>query len=165
MTLEIGTDDTLQSLTISEASHGLARLIQASRRTLWLRIPSLDALTSDNAVCEAIKSLAISSERVDIRILFDDQENAIREGHRLIHLARRLPSRISLRQTQHDDRDVQACHAIGDGTGLFEAKGWPRPARIHLCGHRLPHAPRLARAFRERWERAGGSPELREIRL
>lgn len=165
MAFEIGKDDTLLSLPHGEASQGLASLIEGCRRTFWLRLPLLDGLTADSAVCDAIKTLAISSERVDIRILFDSQEAAIRDGHRLIHLARRLPSRLQLRQTQQDDRDELACHAIGDGTGLFEAKGWPRPARIHLCGHRLPQAPRLARDFQNIWERAGGNPELRELKL
>ena len=165
MSFEIGLDDTLLTLPYGEARQGLASLVSGCRRTLWLRIPVLDALTADTAVCEAIKTLALSSARVDIRVLFDDQEAAIRDGHRLIHLARRLPSRIQLRQTQQDDRDPLACHAVGDGTGLFEAKGWPRPARVHLCGHRLPQAPRLARAFEVLWERAGGNPELRELRL
>ena len=165
MRLEIGQDDTLHSLSHSEASQALADLVSACRRTLWLRVPVLDGLTADPTVCDEIKTLAISSERVDIRVLYDDQEVAIREGHRLIHLARRLPSRLQLRQTQHDDRDEHVCHAIGDGTGMFEARGWPRPARVHLCGHRLPRAPRLARDFLTLWERAGGSAELRELRL
>lgn len=165
MPLAIGTDDTLQSLSRSEASQALASLVAACSRSLWIRVPLLDELTADSEVCEAIKTMAISSERIDIRILFDDHDNAIRDGHRLVHLARRLPSRLQLRQTQQDDRDTRACHAIGDGTGLFEAKGWPRPDRVHLCGHRLPRAPRLARDFREHWERAGGNPELRELRL
>lgn len=165
MTFEIGQDDTLLTLSYDEASQALASLISACRRTLWLRVPLLDALTADRQVCDAIKTLAIRSQRVDIRILFDSQEDAIRDGHRLIHLVRRLPSRLQLRHTHQDELDARACHAIGDGSGLFEAKGWPRPTRIHLCGHRLPQAPRLAREFREVWERAGGHPELRELRL
>ena len=165
MPFEIGKNETLLSVKHSEASQALASLIRASRRSLWLRVPLLDPLTADSAVCDAIKSLALSSQRVDIRVLFDDQEAAIRDGHRLIHLARRLPSRLQLRQSQDDDRDPQACFGIGDGTGLFEAKGWPRPVRIHLCGHRLPLAPRLARDFQAIWERGGSNPELRELRL
>ena len=116
-------------------------------------------------MCSAIKALALSSARIDIRILFDSQESAVRNGHRLVHLSRRLPSRITLRQTQQDDNDAEQCFAIADGTGLFEASGWPRPGRLDLCAHRLPRAPRLGKQFQEHWERAGGSPELRELRL
>ena len=165
MYLVIGDDDTLHHPDYQDASHALASLIGASRRSLWLRVPALDALTGSAEVCSAVKALSLSSARVDIRILFDSADNAVRNGHRLVHLSRRLPSRIFLRQTQHDDNDPQLCFAIGDGTGLFEASGWPRPGRLDLCGHRLPRAPRLGEQFQEHWERAGGSPELRELRL
>ena len=165
MPFVIGDDDTLLHPQFREASAALASLISACRRTLWLRVPELDGLTADNAVCDALKNLALSSEKTDIRIQYDSQEHAVRNGHRLIHLARRLPSRLQLRQSQEDDRDPQLCFAIGDGTGLFEARGWPRPARLDLCAHRLPRAPRLARQFQEQWERAASSTELRELRL
>lgn len=165
MQLVIGNDDTVHHPARHDASHALAALIGASRRSLWLRVPTLDALTESAEVCSAVKALSLSSARADIRILFDSVDNAVRNGHRLVHLSRRLPSRIFLRQTQHDDNDTQLCFAIGDGTGLFEASGWPRPERLDLCGHRLPRAPRLGQQFREHWERAGGSPELRELRL
>lgn len=165
MQLVIGDDDTLHHPDRHHAGHALATLIGASRRSLWLRVPTLDALTDNAEVCSALKRLALSSARADIRILFDSADNAVRNGHRLVHLSRRLPSRITLRQTQQDDSDAQLCFAIADGTGLFEASGWPRPGRLELCGHRLPRAPRLGKQFQEHWERAGGSPELRELRL
>lgn len=165
MPFVIGDDDTLHHPEFSEASTALATLIAACRRSLWLRMPALDGLTADRGLCDALKLLALSSAKVDIRIQYDSQDNAVRNGHRLIHLARRLPSRIQLRQSQEDDRDGQLCFAIGDGTGLFEAPGWPRPSRLDLCAHRLPRAPRLARQFQEQWERAATSTELRELRL
>ncbi|EKF73635.1 hypothetical protein A11A3_12945 [Alcanivorax hongdengensis A-11-3] len=161
----LGEDDTLLHPPRSQASEALAALIAASRRRLWLRLPQLDALTADARVCDALKALALTSARVDIRVLYDDAGEAVRSGHRLIHLARRLPSRLTLKQTQEDDRDDQQCHAIGDGVALFEARGWPRPARLDLCARHLPRAPRLARDFETLWERAGGNPELRELRL
>ena len=165
MVFVIGDDDTLLHPEFGEAGAALASLISACRRSLWLRVPELDALTADSAVCDALKRLALSSAKTDIRIQYDSQDKAVRNGHRLVHLARRLPSRIQMRQSQDDDRDNQLCFAIGDGTGLFEAPGWPRPGRIDLCGHRLPRAPRLARQFQEHWERAASSIELRELRL
>lgn len=158
MHLVIGDDDTLHHPARSNASLALASLIGASRRRLWLRVPTLDGLTGDAAVCDAIKVLALSNARTDIRILFDSMENAVRNGHR-------LPSRITLRQTQPDDNDAQQCFAIGDNSSLFEASGWPRPARLDLCGHRLPQAPRLAQQFLEHWARGRASTELRELRL
>lgn len=165
MPFVIGDDDTLLHPEFREASAALATLIAACRRSLWLRIPALDGLTANRDLCDTLKLLALSSAKVDIRIQYDSEDNAVRNGHRLIHLARRLPSRIQLRQSQEDDRDGQLCFAIGDGTGLFEAPGWPRPSRLDLCAHGLPRAPRLARQFQEQWERAATSTELRELRL
>lgn len=163
--LAIGTDSTLIQPPPEQASEALAALIQGCQRQLWMRLPTLDSLTRPASVHDAVKALALTSHRVDIRLLLDDPADAVRRGHPLIHLARRLPSRLLIKQSQSDDRDPQQCYAIGDHTGLFDAPGWPRPARLMLCGHRLPRAPRLARDFQTVWERAGDSPELREMRL
>ena len=77
-------------------------------RRLWLRVPQLDALSNDGDVLDALKSLALSSPRADLRVLFDDAGHAVKTGHGLIHLGRRLPSRLQLRQTQADDA-TRAC--------------------------------------------------------
>jgi len=45
MQLVIGDDDTLHHPDRHHAGHALATLIGASRRSLWLRVPTLDALT------------------------------------------------------------------------------------------------------------------------
>ncbi len=163
MDVRIGEDDTLHHP--SSATAGLAALIRACGRRLWLRVPALDALTDDADVLEALKRLALSSPRADLRILFDDVERAVKNGHGLVPLSRRLPSRLQLRQTQPDDVDGRLCFAVADRTGLFEATGWPRPERLDLCGHALPRAPRRADEFLRTWERARGSRELRELHL
>ncbi|HEX5678688.1 MAG TPA: hypothetical protein VFX91_12045 [Alcanivorax sp.] len=49
----------------------------------------------------------------DLRILFDDVDQAVKRGHGLIHLSRRLPSRLHLRQTQAEDAEPGLCFAVG----------------------------------------------------
>lgn len=163
MDLRIGEDSTL--LHPSSATAALAALIRAGRRRLWLRVPQLDALSNDGDVLDALKSLALSSPRADLRVLFDDAGHAVKTGHGLIHLGRRLPSRLQLRQTQADDADPRLCFAVADRTGLFEAHGWPRPERLTLCAHALPLGPRRADEFAHVWERGRANRELRELRL
>lgn len=163
MDVRIGEDSTLHHP--SSATAGLAALIRASERRLWLRVPELDALTNDGDVLEALKRLALSSSRADVRILFDDAERAVKTGHGLVHLSRRLPSRLQLRQTQADDADPGLCFAVADRTGLFEAHGWPRAERLDLCAHALPRGPRRADEFARVWERGRANRELRELRL
>ncbi|UWN52190.1 hypothetical protein ASALC70_04428 [Alcanivorax sp. ALC70] len=165
MRLRLGEDDTLHHPDPTRAAEALAALIRACRRRLWLRVPALDALTADPAVLDALKALALSSPQADLRVLFDDVDQAVKRGHGLVHLARRLPSRLHLRQTQPDDADPALCFAVAERTGLFEAAGWPRPERLDLCAHALPRAPRRAEHFSRVWERARSNPELRELRL
>ena len=161
----LGEDSALYHPDVEGAEEALASLIRACTRRIWIRVPSLDRLTADPRVLDALKALALSSPRADPRVLFDDADAAIRSGHGLVHLARRLPSRILLRQTHPDDADPDRCFAVADRTGLFEAAGWPRPERLDLCAHALPRGPRLANAFNDTWERARGNPALRELHL
>jgi len=98
-------------------------------------------------------------------VLFDDAGPAVKTGHGLIHLGRRLPSRLQLRQTQADDADPRLCFAVADRTDLFEAHGWPRPERLTLCAHALPLGPRRADEFAHVWERGRANRELRELHL
>ncbi|MFT6600141.1 MAG: hypothetical protein ACJATD_000990 [Alloalcanivorax sp.] len=163
MDVRIGEDRTLHHPPCAAAA--LAALIRASGRRLWLRVPELDALSNDGDVLAALKSLALSSPRADLRVLFDDAGRAVKNGHGLIHLSRRLPSRLQLRQTQADDADPRLCFAVADRTGLFQAPGWPRPERLDLCAHALPLGPRRAEEFARTWERAHGNQELRELHL
>lgn len=165
MRLRIGEDDTLHHPPPGRAADALADLIAACHHRLWLRVPSLDGLSAAPAVLDTIKSLALSSHRADLRILFDDVDQAVKRGHGLIHLSRRLPSRLHLRQTQAEDAEPGLCFAVGDRTGLFEAVGWPRPERLDLCAHTLPRAPRRADQFANVWERGRANRELRELRL
>ena len=78
-------------------------MIRAGGRRLWLRVPQLDALSNDGDVLDALKSLALSSPRADLRVLFDDAGHAVKTGHGLIHLGRRLRRRRRLLgMTQQD---------------------------------------------------------------
>lgn len=165
MDLRLGEDDTLHHPGVDQAPAALADLIRAATRRLWLRVPALDHLTAEPTVLSAFKALALSSPHADLRVLFDDADGAVKSGHRLVHLARRLPSRIRLRQTQPEDADPALCFAVADRSGLFEAAGWPRPERLDLCAHALPRGPRRAQVFSEVWERSRGNRELRELHL
>ena len=116
MRVRLGEDDTLHHPDPTRAAEALAALIRACRRRLWLRVPALDALTADPAVLDALKALALSSPQADLRVLFDDVDQAVKRGHGLVHLARRLPSRLHLRQTQPDDADPALCFAVAERT-------------------------------------------------
>ena len=155
MDLRIGEDSTL--LHPSSATAALAALIRAGGRRLWLRVPQLDPLSNDGDVLDALKSLALSSPRADLRVLFDDAGHAVKTGHGLIHLGRRLPSRLQLRQTQADDADPRLGVAVAPRAGPVAAHGPPRPAPLARCAHARPPRPRRARGLAHHRQPAPGA--------
>lgn len=164
MTEESRSPHTHSPLRACDAAQTLSRLIQNTQQ-LRLRSPSLDSLNGDKHVCEAIKHLALRSDRPVIWILFDDIGDAVKQGHRLIHLSRRLPSRIQLRQSNKDDHNDNQWYALGDSTRLFEAPGWPQPRHLQHYASHIPRGPQRKQQFQDEWERSRGCAELRELRL
>lgn len=148
-----------------QCPRALAALIDDCRTGLSLRLPTLDPLCGDDPVIPALRALALSSERVRIRLLYDDHNRATALGHRLVPLARRLPSRLALRLSHPEDRDPALCFAVADQAVLFDLAGWPRPDNARLFHDRRPLAARRARWFDEQWQRARQDPELRELHL
>ena len=148
-----------------QCPHALAALIGDCRTGLSLRLPALDLLCGDDPVVPALRALALSSERVRIRLLYDNHNRATALGHRLVPLARRLPSRLALRLSHPEDRDPALCFAVADQAVLFDVAGWPRPDNARLFPYRRSLAARRARWFDEQWQRSRQDPELRELHL
>lgn len=153
------------ALTPDACPQALAALVHQCRTGLSLRLPVLDTLCGDERVVRALRELALSSERVRIRLLYDDHNRATAHGHPLVPLARRLPSRLALRLSHPEDRDDTLCFAVADQALLLECAGWPRPDNARLFQDRRPLAARRARRFDEHWQRSRPDPELRELHL
>ena len=152
-------------LAPEDCPRALAALIRQGRTQLHLRLPALDALCGDGAVIKALRELALSSERVRIRLLYDDHNRATARGHPLVPLARRLPSRLALRLSHREDRDPGLCFAVADQSWLMECAGWPRPENARLFDDRRPLAVRRAASFNDQLQRGLQDPELRELHL
>ncbi|MET0226706.1 MAG: GNAT family N-acetyltransferase [Dokdonella sp.] len=121
------------------------------------------ALFDVPATLEALKRIALSGRRAQIRIIVHDPRKPLADGHRLIALAQRLPSAVSLR-TPVDQRDLQypAAFLINDRRGyLF------RPLGSRLEGEGSTYAPgrhaQLRGLFDEIWERCAPSTEVRQL--
>lgn len=156
---------TGRPLAPEDCAPALAALVRQGRTELCLRLPALDALSGDDAVVRALRALALSSERVRIRLLYDDHNGATARGHRLVPLARRLPSRLALRVSHREDRDPGLCFMVADRSLLLECAGWPRPDNARLFDDRRPLAARRVASFNDQWQRSLQDPELRELHL
>lgn len=150
-----------------EQARGLAlQLVAQARRRLWLYTRDLDALlyaTPD--MLQAIKAFAIGNREAQVRVLLHDPTGPVRDGHGLIALAHRLPSRISMRVIEEEPDTQYAGAFLLDDTGgyLFRPLGsrFEGTADLHGPGRQR----QLRDYFEQVWERAVPSPELRAISL
>lgn len=142
----------------------LQRLIPTARRHLVIQAPALDTALLGNAdIGTLIGEFIRQSRFCRVQVLFNEADNTLIDSHRLITLARRFPSYITLLQAQPDDRQ-RAGWLIMDAKALI----W-RPHERYAEGYACAAAPLAARGllrdFEERWARARPDPRLRQLFL
>lgn len=140
------------------------RLLAAATHRVWIYSRDFDRLLYDREpVLEALRRIATGGRRAEIRVLLQDPLAAVREGHRLLHLAARVPSAIAIRKVV-DPHDLKFAGAflLNDAGGYYsrplatrwDGEGSPRDVGLH--GQLLDY-------FHEVWERAEPDPELRRL--
>jgi len=141
-----------------------ALLLDDARYEIAIYTRDLDpALLDVPATLEAIRRIALSGRRAQVRILLQEPRRAVTEGHRLVALAQRLPSAIALR-TPVDERDLQypSAFLVTDARGYFF-----RSLASRLEGEGSTYAPgrhaQLVELFERVWERSEPSAELRQL--
>lgn len=121
-------------------------------------------LYQDADVLEAIRQIALSGRRAHIRILVQDIARVVREGHRLIDLAQRLPSVVQLRKPTEEDLHFSGAYVLNDTGGyLYRSFGDRHEAAGDL--YYPPRHDELQRTFDQVWERALVPQELRRLAL
>jgi len=142
-----------------------AHLVQQSRRELRLFTRDLDAMIYDQrSFLDALKRLALSSSQARIRVLLQDDQPALKYGHRLIELARRLTSSIEIRIPSAEYRDHAANFLVADSSGyIYREIATVYEARADY--HDPLEAEHLSAFFDEVWEHSLPDPELRRLYL
>ncbi|EWC40351.1 hypothetical protein [Stutzerimonas stutzeri] len=129
---QLGQDTTMQRF--SEPSevrrHALAMLQQATR-TLCIYSPDLEPwLYHHSSVQQACTRLLLAHPRNQLRILVGDPTRAVKEGHYLLQLARRLTSSVHIRKLNPDFPGQSDTYLIADDCALLE-----RPSAEQYDGH------------------------------
>lgn len=143
------------------ASH----MIHQATREGWIFSHDLDAPLYDNHdFLEGIRRLALRGPHVPVRVLLFDAEPAVRKGHRLIELARRLTSRIQIRRIPPELNRHTEAFLLADGRGYVL-----RPRADVYAGTADFDAPLEARRLRELfdniWALSDIHQELRRLSL
>lgn len=144
-----------------------AAAVMASQARRELRIFTADlqaAIYDQQPFLDALTNLVIGSSHSGIRILIKDSGPAVRNGHRLIELARRLSSSIEIRRIHPDYQEHAQSFLAADELGVIRSD--PADPREFVADfHATLEARRLGEFFDEVWERSEPDPELRRLSL
>ena len=140
-------------------------LCKSARRYIRILSPDLDREVFDNdALLEAISSLARRSRNSEIRILVSDTRTLVQRGHRLLELARRIPSLVHIQVLAEHPEMNNDVMVIRDLDGLLF-----KPGDSEHQGHYEPDSRAVTgeyvEKFDELWERSVPDVELRRLGL
>lgn len=141
-------------------------LLGRARRTVDVLAPDLDPVVLNRQpTLDALARLTRVSRFTRIRVLFYDSSRAIREGHRLIQLARRFPSYIQLRRAAADHRGEICAWLAVDQTHLLWRPDHSLAGEAHVFTDEAGQARKVLRGFDHWWQYSEAEPALRELHL
>lgn len=145
-------------------AHTLA-LLQQARHSINLYSGDLEPwLYNHSSVEQACRQFLLANPRNRMRILLKDCSRAIKEGHRLVALARRLPSNLQIRKLNpHQPIDDSAVLLIDSCGVSLRADADP------YNGYALYNDPARLRSrlesFNKAWETSISDADLRSFLL
>jgi len=162
----LGTTTAIQPFESPEDArrHALA-LIGQAQRSLTLYSPDLEPLLyNHSSIQQACVRFLLAHPRNRLRALLKDSSRAVKQGHRLLTLARRLSSNMQIHKL-HPDYPAQTCaFLVIDGCGVLV-----RPEPEQFIGYALYRDPgrarQLQRQFDTAWDHSVSDPDLRSFLL
>lgn len=157
---------TLPAGSRNEIGAARLQLLCDARRQLFIYLPRLDNDTYASAEELAeLRRVAISGRGAQIRILLHDPEAALRNDHRLITLAQRLPSAIQIRTPVEEvDLAYISTYLLNDTGGYLFLPEADRSQGRAARRDRPGQAP-LQQHFNEVWERAERASALQTLNI
>lgn len=142
------------------------QLLADTRRQLLIHLPVLTTgMLASPAELDELRRIATAGHGAEIRLLLHDPAAALRDDHRLIGLAQRLPSIWQVRTP--DDPADRACISawlLDDAGGYLFLPDAAQPSGRASRHDRAGQAP-LRRQFEDLWERAARARELLPLDL
>lgn len=139
--------------------------LHQTRKTVIIYSQRLDGRTFDTSEFSAIIRKLISEHRhIEIRILLFDVDPVIKRGHRLIELARRSSSNISIRVVARQYRSNISAFMVFDTSKLIYRKNAERFEGIADTNNKK-YALELTDYFNEVWEASQEDPNFRRLHI
>ena len=149
-----------------QALAAVLELLALARRDICFYTRDLDpGLYENDAVLDALKRIGVSGRGASVRIVIQQPAIPARDGHRLINLARRLPSVFQFRTPDtEDDLHYPSAFLVTDRRSYYF-----RTLGSRYEGEAHTYAPgrqaQLLEYFNQVWERSTPSEELRQLSL
>ncbi len=162
----LGTTSELLELDDSESHQQIAlSMATQCQRELDIISRQLDPRVYDTAeFSDALKKMALGSRYAKIRILLLNPEGVIKRGHRLLLLAEKLSSFITIRVPGQEYKSLNESMLIVDHCGFIHSPLSDRyEGQADFNGP--TQAEELSRRFNDIWDRSDSHPDLRHMRL
>lgn len=162
----LGTTDEEFELERSEdVRAAVLMLAQQARRSVDIVSRHLDPVLYDtDDFGAAIRELVVNSRRAQVRILLLDTAPVVSRDNRLVELAQRLSSYISIRVPAPEHKEFNEAWLVADSTGFLYRRFSDRfEATANFADRRQASA--LTNRFEEIWQRAQPDGNLRRLHL
>jgi len=166
ITYQLGEDNNLIMLRREEDFRNII-LEMAGQALLSIRIysPLLEHKLFDSLeLFETCSALARKNRHTSIEILLYEAHRAVKNGHALLEISRKLPSSIKMKIVHPDYRPLNHEYVLVDSAGVIyrhdheDFDGYANFSDKTECA-------RLGRQFQAAWESGLNDPDLRQIRI
>lgn len=163
---QIGEDDKVIHLESMEDNRLAAiSMARQCKHSLIMQSYDLDPLIYDQAeFIEAVRQVAISSARSNVKILIEDASKVVTGGHRLIELMRQLTSSFQIQKINTDLKTLSDAFLICDETAILYRKQTHRYEGFVNFNDRGKCRQILA-DFRDSWEKSAPESEFRRLHI
>ncbi|HYQ71168.1 MAG TPA: hypothetical protein VET88_04470 [Gammaproteobacteria bacterium] len=162
--LRLGVDREAIRLAGSEDVQVVtAMLASKTRRTLLLHTYDLEARIYDRLpFIDAVSALVRRYPGACFDVLIQNVERVVKDGHRLVELARRLGSSVQIRRCAQQYQGYCGTFMLADDSGYLYR---PNSSRFEgqASFNNTAEVARLGKYFREVWEHSGPEMELRRL--
>jgi hypothetical protein len=112
---------------------------------------------------EILSRFARSSRFAEVRILLRNIEPAVKRGHAVLELSRRLSSKVTIRQLIEPTVSFNESYLLADSTGLFSHTAQRQRATANYNSRY--RVKMLCESFDQHWQNAQLPEELRTLAL
>jgi len=151
--------------TVEENRNAAISLVKQARFSIDIFTQDLDAeLYNNREIEQSIFNLAKRHPNTRVRILTQDSQMAVRNGHRLIKLAQNLTSSVFINTPSREFKDETCAFLVVDKLGvLYRVSASNRNYKASINFMSPQRAGRLTDFFDEAWEHS--TPDIQTRRI